>query len=358
MRCEPWLMSRYRPPLPRPPLPRPSLPRPARASSRVVRSAGLRPPPAKWRRLWHAAGRWNWTALAALLAAAAAAAGVVFTGLSLQATRQQNTVAEQAQLTDRFTKAVDQLDRAGLDHLQARLGAIYALERLARDSPRDHETVVEVLAAFVRTTAARPVPLDTASDAETARPCSADQPATARLGADVQAALTVLGRRDTTRDGDTRIDLSHTCLGGADLSGLDLGSADFLGADLSRSVVVGADLANANLVFAHLGEAVVIRTTLTNATLGRADLAGTRIRGVDLTGASLYQANLAGSNLVGTNLSGAHLESANLTGADLESADLTGADLTGTNLTDVRRNEWTVVKDTVTDERTTGVWWR
>jgi hypothetical protein len=56
-----------------------------------------------------------------VVAALAASAGVYFTGQSLGAARAQNEVAEQAQLTGRFTQAVDQLDRSGPEHLQARL---------------------------------------------------------------------------------------------------------------------------------------------------------------------------------------------------------------------------------------------
>jgi hypothetical protein len=38
----------------------------------------------------------------------------------------------------------------GADKLDVRLGGIYALERIAKGSKRDHPTVVEVLSAFVR----------------------------------------------------------------------------------------------------------------------------------------------------------------------------------------------------------------
>ena len=50
-------------------------------------------------------------------------------------------------MTDRYTKAIEQL---GSDKLDVRIGGIYALERIARDSPRDHPTVMEVLSAFIR----------------------------------------------------------------------------------------------------------------------------------------------------------------------------------------------------------------
>jgi hypothetical protein len=56
-------------------------------------------------------------------------------------------LTQEGQITDRYTRAVEQL---GSDKLDVRLGGIYALERIAKDSERDHPTVVEVLSAFVR----------------------------------------------------------------------------------------------------------------------------------------------------------------------------------------------------------------
>jgi len=50
-------------------------------------------------------------------------------------------------VTDRFIKAIEQL---GSKELDARIGGIYALERVARDSEKDHRTVMEVLTAFIR----------------------------------------------------------------------------------------------------------------------------------------------------------------------------------------------------------------
>ncbi|MGZ9111634.1 MAG: hypothetical protein ACXW3X_11245 [Rhodoplanes sp.] len=66
---------------------------------------------------------------------------------SAKAADAQARTAEQGHITDRFTKAVEQL---GSDKLAVRLGAIYALERISRDSRRDHWTIMETLTAYVR----------------------------------------------------------------------------------------------------------------------------------------------------------------------------------------------------------------
>ena len=104
---------------------------------------------------------------------------------------------------------------------------------------------------------------------------------------DVQAAVTVVGRRDVKRD-IRRIDLDR-----------------------------GANLTGATLTGAALTGAALIGAALTGAALGRADLTGATLTGADLTGAALTCADLT---------------YADLTCADLTYADLSGATLTGAGL--------------------------
>ena len=104
--------------------------------------------------------------LGALLVLTGAVAGASVTLQQVQATRDQITetatanrsqlkLGEQGQITDRFTKAIDQLDDKKA--LAVRLGGLYALERIARDSPDDRATIAEVVCAYART-ALRPEP--------------------------------------------------------------------------------------------------------------------------------------------------------------------------------------------------------
>jgi hypothetical protein len=77
----------------------------------------------------------------------AAVAALIFTALSVLATKEQLQIAAQGQITDRYNAAITNLGSASID---VRLGGIYALQRLMQDSPRDQPTVVAVLCAFVR----------------------------------------------------------------------------------------------------------------------------------------------------------------------------------------------------------------
>src|SRR6516225_2261792 len=67
---------------------------------------------------------------------------------AVEAAQRTVELTERGQVTERYTKAIEQLGSdKGLD---VRIGGIYALERIARDSAKDHPTVMEVLAAFIR----------------------------------------------------------------------------------------------------------------------------------------------------------------------------------------------------------------
>jgi hypothetical protein len=76
-----------------------------------------------------------------------AAGALIFTAQNFVLSRRTFQLTEQGQVTDRYTKTIEQLGSGKID---VAIGGIYALERIARDSPRDHPTVMEVLSAFIR----------------------------------------------------------------------------------------------------------------------------------------------------------------------------------------------------------------
>src|SRR5262249_1962744 len=111
-------------------------PRTSARSPRPCKPGGCRPPP-------DAAHRRLLTPGAGVLAAGA----LWFTAPNFTPSPRTFELTEQGQVTDRYTKAIEPL---GSDRLDVCIGGIYTLERIAYDPPRDHPTVMEVLAAFVR----------------------------------------------------------------------------------------------------------------------------------------------------------------------------------------------------------------
>jgi hypothetical protein len=84
--------------------------------------------------------------------------GIYFAWANLRTTQeaqkatQQNQaetlrITNEGQITERFTRAIDQL---GSPQLELRLGGIYGLESIANESPTYHWPIMEVLTAYVR----------------------------------------------------------------------------------------------------------------------------------------------------------------------------------------------------------------
>ncbi|MEM7238213.1 MAG: pentapeptide repeat-containing protein [Pseudomonadota bacterium] len=314
-------------------------------------------------------------AIGALLGGVALIATVPFQLIKTWMNERQAVTSEQGHITDRFTKAIGQLgeektvkvivpetDDQGIErevtrertepNLEVRLGAIYALERIAQDSERDHIPIMETLSAYIRQNtraeAPRDFPLppfpdrldDDADEAAHERRAADVKARTREISAwveglgpahpprdDVRAVLRVIERRGDPRrafedaqEPAFRIDLVRANLQRTDLSRVRLDKTNLTEARLEGAVLRWARLEGANLSWARLE---------------RADLRGARLERADLRGARLERANLIGARLEGADLREARLEGANLIGADLKSTDLRDWSIVRTSLRSV-----------------------
>jgi hypothetical protein len=203
-------------------------------------------------------------------------------------TRQQLKMSEAGQIADRFSRAIDQLGSGTVD---MQLGGIYSLDAIARSSSPDAPAVFQILATYVRRRSPRPAPSSveqgTGAAGQSVKPLRDRAP-------DVQAAVTVIGKRPRDRDPFTedssaevtalarqvllleetdlrgalliganlqRVHLRAACLQGAELTEADLRLAVLVGADLRGAQLQGADLRGAVLDNAVLTEAVYDRRT-------------------------------------------------------------------------------------------------
>src|SRR5271165_1834815 len=218
--------------------------------------------------------------LATILGGAAFLVGGFFTLQHLRVAQQNLEVSREGQITDRFSKAIEQL---GSEKLQVRLGGIYALEGIANESKELHWPIMEVLCTYVRVNAPN-------KSQEEWDPLIQFVPPFKQPAADIQAILTVLGRRDRTYEREDR----HLDLSGTDLRGVKL---------LHKENLSGADLDGADLSVADLTGQVNLSATQLNS----ADLRGVSLDKADLRGASLQRANLYAASLRNTNLREADL---------------------------------------------------
>lgn len=237
--------------------------------------------------------------------------------------------SREGQITERFTRAVDQL---GSEKLEIRLGGIYALERIANESDKDCLPIMKVLTAYIR--------VNSYANKETLKP--------GEIREDIQAILTIIGKQKYSFNSEEFTpNLRDTRLCGADLKGAHLERAKLMqvhleGAHLERArleeayLTSGAHLEKAHLEEAHLEKAHLSFAYLERAYLEGAYLEGARLQGACLRGTNLNKANLKGANLENANLNKANLEGANLEGADFNFANLEGADIRGAHLEEAK----------------------
>jgi len=135
------------------------------------------------------------------------------------------------QIADLYSRVIDQL---GSEQLPVRIGGVYALGRIARDSKEYHPIVMEVLTAFIRENSRDQWP-----PPERHEPGQWTRP-------DIQAAINVVGRRDVESDTQP-IDLYGATLINANLSGLDLRGATLRRANLAGAYLYDTKLADADL---------------------------------------------------------------------------------------------------------------
>ncbi len=261
--------------------------------------------------------------LAQIIGGAVFLFGLLFTYNTYQLSIEKQNLDRESQITDRFTKAVSQL---GSEDISVRLGGLYALERIAKDSPKDHWTVMEILSAYIREKlSSRKLTLIIASGRKQNNATEANQTENNSLKTDVQTALTIIGRRKIEQDPPSRrIDLSNVNLSGANLNGGNLSNANLSGSNLN-----GATLSFVTLNFANLSKAQLTNAELDNASLKAANLSDANLRGTDLSNANLDTANLQDSDLSFVNFTNANLNYAELSNANLNGTFFKGADLRG-----------------------------
>lgn len=187
-------------------------------------------------------------------------------------------------------------------NIEVRIGAVYALERIAQDSLRDHIQIMEILCAYIRQNAA-------------VRSLEPNEPPFDRAipRADIQAAVSVIGRRTAQqkqieKSARFRLDLRNTNLAGIDFSEGDFSAAMFHHCRLEASIFRNCDLAGTEFFHSLLNFADFLNANLYGT---RFDLAiinrpyrGTGAIGPTIANGNIYGISIAGANMPAINYLG------------------------------------------------------
>jgi uncharacterized protein YjbI with pentapeptide repeats len=217
--------------------------------------------------------------------------------------------AKESQITERFTRAIEQF---GNEKMEIRLGGIYALGRIAKESKKNYWPIVKILTAYVREKS--PLVIEPCDDT--------------KIPTEIQVILEVLFNHENSlslyNDDKDLIYLQNVNLNGANLTDANLKLVR-----LNKASLKNANLGFANFESANLNKANLEKAHMWSSNLKYADLIGANLEKADLSGADLENAKLVGANLRWADLSGAHLKEATCKEADFTKANLQRADLTG-----------------------------
>lgn len=267
--------------------------------------------------------------------------------------------AEDKQITDRFSKAVEQI---GSEVPAVQIGGIYCLQRLAEDSlDRDYFIVIDVLLELIRESSQAPqvnnIKLQQefyAKDANNSQAQKLKPVSTNRVCQTALNSLSHLKQIQTAKTQEYR--LNNINLWGADLQSLNLRSTNFSESILSQVNARAANLSNSNFrgailcpgptpSFIEFGETDIGSTWLQDTNFRDSEFAWSNVSrvifdGSDLQGASFdsaygKKACFRSCNLTNANFNEADLTKANFHNANLKEASFQGASISGANFTGV-----------------------
>ncbi len=255
--------------------------------------------------------------------------GVLLTLIRNLLTRQQNRTDEERLVTEQISRAVEQIGayKQGVDeksyepNIEVRLGGLYSLQRIMKDSPRDEITIARNFSAYVRENVNK----------------NKVKKKNVQPREDVQTALEIINQFNKVRREHERREI-HTDLSRVDFNGYSIAHIDFSGFILRDIVFSDEKLFNTNFSKAYLRNADFSKTKnlmevdFSNATLYNANLSGAILFKINVSGATLYHANLSKATLHDVDLSNRRLFKVDLSGATLLNVNLSEANLQDTNL--------------------------
>ncbi len=189
----------------------------------------------------------------------------------------QNKISEQGRIAEQISRAIDQIgaykqnfdnNKDNKPNIEARVGGIYSLERIAKDSDDDYEKIMDILCAYVRVTALKKY-----------KP----------MREDIQAAIDVLGTKKKSllfwRRDKFRVNLENCNLSGYRFSELSFNTYtdSSNGTIFDKSKFYQSKFYKTDLSYVSFDDAILTEAYFEGATLRGARFEGTKVHGADFS---------------------------------------------------------------------------
>jgi hypothetical protein len=244
-----------------------------------------------------------------------------------KAATDQASVALESHITGIFSKSVELLGFVreiktasveglpivrSLPNIESRLGALYSLERLLSESEKDQRAILETLCAYIRENSPLPLSVD---NNEAGKPHASEMVPAPTRRSDVQAAITIIGRRPeqlrmrSQREG-WNLDFREANFIGYDFSKLNYDRSDFSGSFLNDAKMPSASFVNSIFSHTDLSGADMTNTNFQVSTFEKCKVKKALIKETDFSLAIIIRTDLREATIESLNISGANLEEA------------------------------------------------
>ena len=212
-----------------------------------------------------------------IVAAAGAIIGYIIAIARNLISDNQNKISEHGRVAEQISRAIDQIgaykqnfdnNKDNKPNIEARVGGIYSLERIAKDSDDDYEKIMDILCAYVRVTALKKY-----------KP----------MREDIQAGIDVLGTKKKyllfwKRD-KFRVNLENCNLSGYRFSELSFNTYtdSSNGTIFDKSKFYQSKFYKTDLSYVSFDDAILTEAYFEGATLRGARFEGTKVHGADFS---------------------------------------------------------------------------
>jgi uncharacterized protein YjbI with pentapeptide repeats len=186
------------------------------------------------------------------------------------------------------------------------------LERLLAESTKDQRAILETLCAYIRENSPLQIPEKKADPAKSSPGKTLPSPT---LRADVQAAITIIGRRpvsliERAKKERWQLDFRNANLIGYDFSELNYDYARFANSLLISANMAGASFAGCLFESTLMTDALMKKTCFHHAVFKDCSLKGSDIEATDFSYTTLINTDLRSARVTSLSIKGANLEKA------------------------------------------------
>ncbi len=207
-----------------------------------------------------------------------------------KAADEQNKINERGRITESIGQAITQIGAFNGDNpnIEVRLGGIYSLERIAKNSDDDYKKIMDILCAYVRVTAPIQKPKSVKKKKQ--------EDKKRKIREDIQAAVDVLGTKkelNLVRQRDEfRVNLENCDLSNSRFSELNFnrGTDSNNGAIFDDSLFEKSEFHGADLSYVSFDRAILIGANFEYARLKGARFLGATFKDTKVHGADFSKA--------------------------------------------------------------------